>query len=123
IRYHVHHIALPAPGDRDALQKLISRLVSDHLDPAKPLWRFYLIENYQEGSVVLGRLHHCIADGMALVRVFLSLTDPTPEDSWQGRTKTGPQRRGWNPLRPLFKTAAMTANTAMALGNLAFAEG
>jgi len=29
--------------------------------------------------VLIMRIHHCIADGIALVQVFLSLTDPTPE--------------------------------------------
>jgi WS/DGAT/MGAT family acyltransferase len=28
---------------------------------------------------VVVRIHHCIADGIALVQVFLSLTDPSPE--------------------------------------------
>jgi diacylglycerol O-acyltransferase len=43
------------------------------------LWCFYLLENYKgAGCVFMGRLHHCIGDGMALLLVLLSLTDVEP---------------------------------------------
>jgi diacylglycerol O-acyltransferase / wax synthase len=75
----VHRIALPSPGDQDVLQELVSDLMSTPLDFSKPPWQFHLIEGYGAGCVVLARLHHCIADGVALVRVLLSMTDAAPE--------------------------------------------
>lgn len=72
---HLHRIALPAPGDRNALEDLVSDLMSTPLDFSRPPWKFYIIENYGEGSVIMGRLHHCLADGMALVAVLLAMTD------------------------------------------------
>lgn len=72
---HLHRIALPAPGDRDALEDLVSDLMSTPLDFSRPPWKFYIIENYGEGSVIMGRLHHSLADGMALVAVLLAMTD------------------------------------------------
>lgn len=72
---HLHRIALPAPGDQAALQELVSDLMSTPLDFARPPWQFYVIENYGEGCAVMARLHHCLADGMALVGVLLSMTD------------------------------------------------
>jgi diacylglycerol O-acyltransferase / wax synthase len=122
LRSHVRRVALPAPGDRTTLEELVSSIVSDPLDTSKPLWEFYLIENYEEGSVLLGRIHHCIADGVALVRVMLSLTDPTPEDSWQAppvKKRSG----GWNPLRPLLRSASKTINSAVEMGEALLAEG
>lgn len=77
LRSHVRHIALPAPHDQRALEDVVSDLMSTPLDFSKPLWQFHVIENYNGGSVVLGRLHHVIADGIALMRVLLSLTDET----------------------------------------------
>ncbi len=77
LRSHIHHIALPAPGDYNALQDLISDLISQPLDSSKPLWQVHLIDNYKGGSVVLWRLHHAIADGIALVNVVYSLTGLT----------------------------------------------
>jgi len=58
---------------------MVSDLMSTPLDFSKPLWQIHLIENYGEGCAIMSRLHHCIADGMALVFVLLSLTDMTPD--------------------------------------------
>ena len=52
-------------------------MMSHPLDPSKPLWQFSLIDNYQGGSALLSRIHHCIADGIALVGVMLKLADQT----------------------------------------------
>jgi diacylglycerol O-acyltransferase / wax synthase len=75
IEQHVHRIALPAPGDQAALQELVSDLITPPLDPTRPLWHAYFIEGYGEGCAILYRIHHCIADGIALARVMLALTD------------------------------------------------
>lgn len=76
---HLQRIALPAPGDRRALQELVSDLMSAPLDFSRPPWKFYVIENYGQGCAIMGRLHHCLADGMALVAVLLSMTDFYPD--------------------------------------------
>ena len=72
---HVHRRALPAPGDRTALEALVGDLITPPLDPGKPLWHVYLIEGYGEGAALLWRIHHSIADGIALAEVMLSITD------------------------------------------------
>ena len=79
IRSHVLRIALPVKADQQELQLLVSELASTPLNPYRPLWQMHVVENYINGPVLITRIHHCIADGIALVQVFLSLTDPTPE--------------------------------------------
>ena len=79
IHCHVRRTALPGAADQAELELLASQLASTPLDTSRPLWQFYVVENYVDGPVILTRIHHCIADGIALVQVFLSLTDPTPE--------------------------------------------
>jgi len=79
LRAHIHRISLPPPGDQSALEEVVSNLMSTPLDYTKPLWQYHLIENYKGGSVLLCRLHHAIADGIALMRVMLSMTDNSPE--------------------------------------------
>ncbi len=79
IRAHVHRAALPAPGDKAALQAMMSDIISTPLDRSRPLWHYYLLDGYRGGSVVACRLHHSIADGIALMRVLLSMTDLTPD--------------------------------------------
>ncbi|MEN9935698.1 MAG: hypothetical protein RLZZ387_2277 [Chloroflexota bacterium] len=80
LRSHVHRIALPPPGDQHTLQELASDLMSTRLDFARPLWQFHVVDGYNGGSAVITRLHHTIADGIALVQVLLSLTDDHPEE-------------------------------------------
>jgi WS/DGAT/MGAT family acyltransferase len=75
---HVSHVALPEPGGDKALRELVSELMSTPLDATKPLWHVHVIDGYSTGSVMLARIHHSIADGIALVRVMLSLTDTSP---------------------------------------------
>jgi WS/DGAT/MGAT family acyltransferase len=49
------------------------------LDFTRPPWKFYIIENYGTGCAVMARLHHCLADGMALMAIFLAMTDLNPD--------------------------------------------
>lgn len=76
---HLHHVALPAPGGRAELQALVADLMARPLDRTKPLWHTWVVDGYDGGGAVVMRMHHCIADGIALARVMLSLTDLTPD--------------------------------------------
>jgi len=75
---HVRRVALPGAADQDELEEYVSDLASTALDPSRPLWQFHYVENFVGGPVVVTRIHHCYADGIALVQVFLSLTDTKP---------------------------------------------
>ena len=86
--WHVRLAALPGKADKRALEKWVSDMASTSLDHARPLWQFHVVDNYvlddgQRGSVLLGRIHHCYADGLALVQVMLSLTDAAPKQKRQ----------------------------------------
>jgi WS/DGAT/MGAT family acyltransferase len=76
---HFHRVALRAPGDRAALLGLVADMMATPLDHHKPLWDMYLVEGYGSGCAIVSRTHHCIADGIAISRVLLSLTDDTPD--------------------------------------------
>ena len=63
-----------------ALQARVGELAMQPLDHRHPLWQFHLIEDYVDedgcrGSALLVRIHHCIADGIALISVTMSLVD------------------------------------------------
>ncbi|MGB3714142.1 MAG: wax ester/triacylglycerol synthase family O-acyltransferase [Candidatus Promineifilaceae bacterium] len=93
---HLHRIALPAPGNQQALEDLVNDYMSTPLDYSKPLWQFHLVENFGDGCALLCRLHHCIADGIALVRVLLDLTtdEPLREGVVGGPQITGESENG-----------------------------
>ncbi|ODT32549.1 MAG: diacylglycerol O-acyltransferase [Hydrogenophaga sp. SCN 70-13] len=62
-------------GEREALQDRVGQLAVQRLDPLHPLWHFELIEHCAGGSALIARIHHCIADGIALIGVMMSLVD------------------------------------------------
>jgi WS/DGAT/MGAT family acyltransferase len=76
---HLVVTALPGKAGRKELQTLVSRLIATPLDPARPMWQFHLVEKYDGGSAIVARIHHSYADGIALVRVMLSMTDAGPK--------------------------------------------
>ncbi len=78
-RFDIAKHVLPARLDGDAgdteLQALASKLLATPLPRERPMWQFHLVRNYRHGCAVIVRIHHCYADGIALVRVMLSMTD------------------------------------------------
>jgi diacylglycerol O-acyltransferase len=115
IRAHVRRYALPEPGDIATLQTVVSAIVNEPLDRRKPLWRYMLIENVEGGSAILARLHHCIGDGIALIRVLLDMTGPSAGESLQLPHVTVPRRLAPSPLnqlRRLTRTAIKTSISA-----------
>jgi diacylglycerol O-acyltransferase len=77
--HHVVHVALPGNAGRKELQAFVSRLAATPLNPAHPMWQFHLVDNFDGGSALVARIHHCYADGIALVQVILSMTDAGPK--------------------------------------------
>ncbi len=78
IHHHVVHEPLKrrkGQGARDALQARCGELATTPLNPERALWQFHLIENYEGGSAIIARIHHCIGDGIALISVTLSIAD------------------------------------------------
>jgi len=50
--------------------------MSEPLKRSLPLWKFYLVDNLQDGgSALVCLLHHAIADGIALMKILMNLTE------------------------------------------------
>ena len=79
LAYHLQTLRLPSPGGKEELQAAASSLMSTPLDSSRPLWQFHLVERYEGGSAIVMRIHHCYADGIALIQVMLSMTDKQRE--------------------------------------------
>lgn len=106
---HVARTALPGKGTTADLKRLVGRLASTALDPNKPLWQFHLVDNYNGGQALIARIHHCIADGIALIGVLMALTSEDPaENGEEPEPKARPEESSalvdaW--LRPLTDAA------------------
>jgi WS/DGAT/MGAT family acyltransferase len=111
-----HVTTAPPPRDARAIRDLISELASEPFDPAHPLWQMVVTQWPGGGTAVISKIHHCLADGVALVRVLLGLTD-------EGASmQAAPPEVGWKPenpeqieekLRHLAKEAETLAKTLL----------
>ena len=109
---HVHRATLPAPGDEAALREYVDARLHVPLDEAHPLWEMHVLDGYAgSGSAVFCRFHHALADGIALIRVLLSLTDETGDEGAPGETAsratepTGPEPADGTALSSIVSTA------------------
>ncbi|HZO79223.1 MAG TPA: wax ester/triacylglycerol synthase family O-acyltransferase [Solirubrobacteraceae bacterium] len=93
LEHHVHRRGLPAPGDRAAVQEFVGDLMTMPLDRNRPLWNMYLVDGFGQGAAMVVRMHHCIADGIALARVMLSLTDSEPDAGLAPLSPARPEAR------------------------------
>lgn len=71
-------VTLP-DGSDETLQGYIDSCLPTPLPADRPMWQMHLIDGYRHGAVLYTRIHHCIADGIALTQVTMSLTSSTPD--------------------------------------------
>jgi len=80
LNYHLRHTALPGAGDERALKILASRLFSQSLDRAKPLWEMYLVEDLDDDRfAIIIKSHHAMIDGISGVDIGTVIFDVTPD--------------------------------------------
>ena len=78
--HHIRRIAVPSPGDREALGELVSYLYCKHLDRNRPLWEAWFIEGLADGQyAVVHKMHHCMMDGEGASKLLEILCDFTPD--------------------------------------------
>ncbi|RAY13226.1 wax ester/triacylglycerol synthase family O-acyltransferase [Actinomadura craniellae] len=80
IRYHVRHTAVPRPGGPDQLRNLAGRVLSQRLDPDRPLWEIWLVEGLAGDGrwAMITKVHHCVVDGIGGVDLLTALFDLDP---------------------------------------------
>jgi diacylglycerol O-acyltransferase / wax synthase len=78
----------------DALREHVGALAAEPLDPKRPLWQIELIDDFDGRSVMVSRIHHCIADGIALISVMLSITDGGAPPPARKRREPEPEPEG-----------------------------
>ncbi len=106
---HVHRVGLAKPDTKASLEELASDLMTTPLDFSKPPWQFHLVERFDGGSALIGRLHHCIGDGIALIHVLLALTDEM-FDPGRATPSYGRERAGETVADRLLRRAASAAD-------------
>lgn len=110
---HIHHIALPKPGNWKTLRKIASQIFSEPLDQSRPLWSFTFVEGLDDipqvpkGSVaVVSKVHHVAVDGVGSTNLLSLLFDFTPE------TKPIPEPKPYKPA-PIPNELAMVLKSTL----------
>jgi diacylglycerol O-acyltransferase / wax synthase len=119
VQHHVLRQRLvrqPGQTERAALQALVGELAMQPLPAHRPLWQFQLIEDYEGGSALVARIHHCMADGVALMSVMLSITDgglAPPQRHPRAAGEPGDAADGWmeSLLKPALQAGARVLAT------------
>lgn len=113
IDMHIHHIALPKPGDWKSLRKIASQIFSEPLSQSRPLWSFTFVEGLDNipqvpaGSVaVISKIHHVAIDGVGGAGILSLLFDFTPE------TKAIPAPKPYKPA-PIPNEVAMVLKSTI----------
>jgi WS/DGAT/MGAT family acyltransferase len=134
LSYHLRHTAVPAPGTERQLATLVGRLVSNHLDPERPLWEAWLVDGLQGNRwAIVTKLHHSMLDGVSGMSMLSKVFDssPTaklpPPDRWAPPAEPGTTRLIASALRDeavaagaaLRGAAACAAHPARSVGELA----
>lgn len=116
---HVLRASLRGSAGKAQLEKLVSELMATPLDPSRPMWQFHLVEAYEGGSAVVMRIHHCYADGIALIQVMLSMTDADRAGRVPGPVPPAPKRTetaSSDPFAAALKTAGKIGSAIVETG-------
>lgn len=119
VRWHIRNTALPSPGGREELNRLMARVMSGRMDRGRPLWEYWFVEGLSHGRwAFISKLHHSMVDGVSGSDIFRLVLDPTPEprpaveDRWQ---PTPPPSAPTMLARSLWQLAAAPAEGAKVL--------
>lgn len=105
---HVFPAEIQSLARVEDLQEFVSWVAGQPLPDDRPLWQIQYIEHFEAGgSAFVARMHHCMADGIAIVPIIFSLMD-------EARTDERLQRPPVRPLSSVLRTAAMAPFVAPA---------
>lgn len=94
LRWHVRNTALPAPGGRAEIGRLMSRVMAQRMNRERPLWEYWFCEGLADGRwALLSKLHHCLVDGVSGTDLYQLVLDPS-------RMPRPPVPDIWHPATP-----------------------
>ena len=114
INEHVRVHPGPCPMDKEGIERLVGELCSTPLPNNKAAWEFVMLNpgkdhpDYGKRHYAVFRVHHSIADGISLVRMFLKrLVDKEPEVAIASGKRFGTKDFMRKALQAVFEGPAM----------------
>lgn len=106
LAHHIHHAALPPPGDDAALYRFAAEAMEPRLDRDRPLWQCWIIEGVADGRwAILMKIHHSIADGISAMHMLAGLSDGGQPDTFVHKIRASSA-----PAKPLLKFSKPSLN-------------
>ena len=110
IKAHIYDVGITAPGSRDQLKELVSRIVAKPLDRTRPLWEIAVVNGLEDGTTaIISTVHHSLIDGGSSNDINSVLLDRDPDAA-----RSNPEPQPWTPEPtpdPMtLLTSAMTSN-------------
>lgn len=100
--YHLRVTALPLDSDRQALERLVGRVMSQPLDRNRSLWEMWVIKGLPDDRwAMLSKVHHCMVDGIAGTDLLGVVMDTSAEalipqvDEWRAMPEPSRLELGW----------------------------
>jgi diacylglycerol O-acyltransferase len=104
------------------LRDLADSCMSTQLRRDRPLWQICIADRLEDGRIgLVGKVHHCMVDGIAAVELGSLLLDPNPQpppgesDRWLPGRMPGPARRMIGGVFDLVKSEATLARLPLRL--------
>ena len=98
------------------LRELADACMSTQLRRDRPLWQICIADRLEDGGIgLVGKVHHCMVDGIAAVELGSLLLDPTPDpppadtDRWLPRKSPGAARRLLGGILDIIRSEASLA--------------
>jgi len=121
-RYHVMHLALPAPGTDEQLHQLVADLHAPMLERHRPGWKVYVIEGLDRNRfAIYHKVHHALVDGesgMAILERSLSTSarDRKIRTTVSLKTKSRPRAVPHDLREAIEKEAQRFARRTLSIG-------
>lgn len=100
-------------SDATELQSLADQVMSAQLVRDRPLWELWIADRLADGRIgVVGKVHHCMVDGVAAVELAALVLDPAVEAE-------EPEPDGWRPAALPGRAKLMAEGALDRAGQLA----
>lgn len=77
---HLRRATVPSPGTRAHVDAVVAEIASAPLDRTRPLWEMWTLEGLEGGrAAVLVKIHHAVADGLAIARLLANVMTTEPD--------------------------------------------
>src|SRR3954454_4443654 len=75
------------------LDEIVGTVMSTPLERSRPMWEMWIADRLDDGRIgVVGKVHHCMVDGIAAVELATLMLDPSPQPPRQEIEEWRPSR-------------------------------